>query len=160
MLTYISRSLESDTVGVPCHRSASMWGLVTKCKIYFRENNFVILTIQEDCLHFCRTHIQSDKNHTALKLRHIDVGLSFMRPLTCAPLRYGGYLLQWRQNGRDSTSTSLTIVYSTVCSDADERKHQSPASLAFVWGIHRGPVNSPHKWPVTRKMFPLDDVIV
>ena len=27
-------------------------------------------------------------------------------------------------------------------------------------GIHRGPVNSPHKWPVTRKMFPFDDVIV
>ena len=39
-------------------------------------------------------------------------------------------------------------------------KHQSPASLAFVWGIHRGPVNSPHKWPVTRKMFPFDDVIM
>ena len=55
--------------------------------------------------------------------------------------------------------TSLTIVYSTVYSDADQRKHQSSSSLAFVWGIHRGPVNSPHKWPVTRKMFPYDDVI-
>ena len=44
------------------------------------------------------------------------------------------------------------IVYSTVYSDADQRKHQSSASLAFVRGIHRGPVNSPHKWPVTRKM--------
>ena len=32
--------------------------------------------------------------------------------------------------------------------------------MAFVWGIHRGPVNSPHKWPVTRKMFPSDDVIL
>ena len=41
-----------------------------------------------------------------------------------------------------------------------QRKHQSPASLAFVWGIHRGPVNSPHKWPVTRKMSPFDDVIM
>ena len=56
--------------------------------------------------------------------------------------------------------TSLTIVYSTVYSRADQRKHQSSASLAFVWLIHRGPVNSPHKWPVTRKMFPLDDVIM
>ena len=56
--------------------------------------------------------------------------------------------------------TSLTIVYSIVYSDADRRKHQSSASLAFVWGIHRGPVNSPHKWPVTRKMFPFDDVIM
>ena len=56
--------------------------------------------------------------------------------------------------------TSLTIVYSTVYSDADQRKHEGFASLAFVWGIHQGPVNSPQKWPVTRKMFPLDDVIM
>ena len=59
-----------------------------------------------------------------------------------------------------SQITSLTIVYSTVYSDADQRKHQSSASLAFVRGIHRGPVNSPHKWTVTRKMFPFDDVIM
>ena len=38
-----------------------------------------------------------------------------------------------------SQITSLTIVYSTVDSDADQRKHQSSASLAFVRGIHRGP---------------------
>ena len=56
--------------------------------------------------------------------------------------------------------TSLTVVYSTVYSDADQRKHQSSSSLAFVWGIHRGPVNSPHKWPVTRKILPFDDVIM
>ena len=60
--------------------------------------------------------------------------------------------------GIASQITSLTSVYSTVYSDADHRKHQSSASLAFVRGIHRGPVNSPHKWPVTRKMFPFDDV--
>ena len=59
-----------------------------------------------------------------------------------------------------SQITSLTIVYSTVYSGADQSKHQTSASLAFVWGIHRGPVNSPHKWPVTRKMFPFDDVIM
>ena len=59
-----------------------------------------------------------------------------------------------------SQITSLTIVYSIVYSDADQRKHQSSASLAFVRGIHRGPVNSPHKWPVTPKMFPFDDVIM
>ena len=58
-----------------------------------------------------------------------------------------------------SQITSITIVYSTVYSGADQRKHQSSASLAFVRGIHRGPVNSPHKWPVTWKMFPFDDVM-
>ena len=56
--------------------------------------------------------------------------------------------------------TSLTIVYSSVYSGADQRKHQSCASLAFVWGIHRWPGNSPRKGPVTRKMFPFDDVIM
>ena len=59
-----------------------------------------------------------------------------------------------------SQITSLTTVNSTVYSDADKKKHQSSASLTFVRGIHRGPVNSPHKWPVTRKMFPFDDVII
>ena len=59
-----------------------------------------------------------------------------------------------------SQITSLAIVYSTVYSGTDQRILQSSASLAFVRGIHRGPVNSPHKWPVTRKMFPFDDVIM
>ena len=59
-----------------------------------------------------------------------------------------------------SQITSLTIVYSTVYSDVDQRKHQSSVSLAFVRGIHRWPVNSPYKWPVTRKIFPFDDVIM
>ena len=59
-----------------------------------------------------------------------------------------------------SQITSLTVVYSIVYSGVDQSKHQSSASLAFVQEIHRGPVNFPHKWPVTRKMFPFDDVIM
>ena len=53
-----------------------------------------------------------------------------------------------------SQINNLTIVYSTVCSGPDQRKHPSTASLVFVRGI------SPHKGPVTRKMFPFDDVIM
>ena len=59
-----------------------------------------------------------------------------------------------------SQITSLPVVCSIVYSDVNQRKHQSSASLAFVREIHRGPVNFPHKWPVTRKMFPFDDVIM
>ena len=59
-----------------------------------------------------------------------------------------------------SQSTSLMVVYSIVYSGVNQGKHQSPAPLAFVREIHRGPVNFPHKWPVTRKMFPFDDVIM
>ena len=56
--------------------------------------------------------------------------------------------------------TSLTIVYSGNQSGADQRKHPSSASGAFVRGIHRWPVNFPHKRPVTPKMFPFNDVIM
>ena len=61
-----------------------------------------------------------------------------------------------------SQITSLTIVYSIVYSGTDERKHQSSVALAlaFVRGIHRGPVISPHKGPVMWKMFLFDDVIM
>ena len=76
---------------------------------------------------------------------------------------YGCYCcvlsLQWRHNEHDGVSNHQpAIVYSAVYSGAVQRKHQSSASLAFVRGNHRSPVNSPHKGLVTRKMF--DDVIM
>ena len=90
-----------------------------------------------------------------MKYANVSVSLCFVRVDPYA------LSLRWRHSGRDSVSNhQLTIVYSTVYSDADQRKHQSSVSLAFVRGIHRGSVNSPHKWPVKRKMFPFDDVIM
>ena len=55
-----------------------------------------------------------------------------------------------------SQITGASTVYATVCSDADQRKHQSSASLAFVWEF----TGDRQKGPVTRKMFPFDDVIM
>ena len=85
----------------------------------------------------------------------------------CATRSYAWYVIigsdhydDMTMNAMASQIISLTIVYSIVYSDADQRKHQSSASLAFVLGIHRGPVNSPDKWPVTRKMSPFDDIIM
>ena len=94
------------------------------------------------------------------------VRISNVQATRYGPLRW--YLIKLMQIHYDdvimstiaSQITSLTIVYLTIYSGADQSKHQSSASMAFVWGIHRGPVNSPHKWPVTRKMFPFDDVIM
>ena len=58
-----------------------------------------------------------------------------------------------------SQITGVSIVFSNVCSGADQRKHQSSAS-----GLYEGnspvTVNSPHKRSVARKMFPFDDVIM
>ena len=64
--------------------------------------------------------------------------------------------LQWRHNWHDSVSNHQRLYcLLNVSTGADQRKHQNSASLASVMGIHRGPVNSPHKWPVTRKVFHL-----
>ena len=59
-----------------------------------------------------------------------------------------------------SQITGVSMICPTVSSGADQRKHQSSASLSFVVGIHRWPLNSPHKGPVTQKTFPFDDVIM
>ena len=81
--------------------------------------------------------------------------------LTCAALNVGKpHYDDVIMSAIASQITILTIVYSAVYLGANQSKHQSSASLAFVCGIHRRPVNSPHKWPVTRKMFPFDDVIM
>ena len=76
---------------------------------------------------------------------------------------FGGYSLHYSDvimGTMGSQITSLTIVYSTVYCGANQRKQKSSASLAFVMGIHRWPVNTPYKGQVTRKMFPFDDVII
>ena len=69
--------------------------------------------------------------------------------------------LHWRHNGRYSVSNHQhhDWLFNRLFRHR-LKKHQSFASLAFVRGIHRWPVNSLHKEPVTRKMFPFDDVIM
>ena len=85
---------------------------------------------------------------------HMEMIFSFINDMRC--IHYCDVMM----NMMASQITSLAIVYLTEYSGTDQRKHQSSASLAFVRRIHRGPVNSPQKWPVTRKMFPFDDVIM
>ena len=68
--------------------------------------------------------------------------------------------LQWRHNGRYGVSNHQHHDWLFNRLFSRLKKHKSFASLAFVMGIHRWPVNSLHKEPVTRKMFPFDDVIM
>ena len=80
---------------------------------------------------------------TRIKVKHQwKIPLHYIR-LTHQLSHYGDVIM----SAMASQITSLTFVYSTVYSGADQRKHQSSASLAFVRGIHRWPVNSPHKGP-------------
>ena len=95
-------------------------------------------------------------NTGILQMRDSNLVIVFFNSSYSVPLHCNDVIM----GAIASQITSLTIVYSTDYSDADQRKHQSFASLAFVRGIRRGPANSPHKWPVTRKMLPFDDVIM
>ena len=65
-----------------------------------------------------------------------------------------------RHNGCDGVSNHQPRHCLLNRSGVDQRKHQSYVSLPYGWGIIRWPMNSQHKWPVTRKMFPFDDVIM
>ena len=70
------------------------------------------------------------------------------------------FTLQWRYNERDGVSNHWCFDCLLNRLIKDQRKHQRSASLALVRGIHWWPVNSPHKGPVTRKMFPFDYAIM
>ena len=90
------------------------------------------------------------------RVSHKDVNIFVTRYV-----KQAHFTLQWRHNGcYDVSITSLPIVYSAVYAGADQRKHQSSASLDFVRGIHQSPVNSTHIWPITRNMFRFDDVVM
>ena len=116
---------------------------------------------QQKCRTFCflsGTH-QKTPQHTP--------PIIHMRALCCAllwlvwPCPSG--LLQWCHGNHTSVGEATLKHYSNVIMGlfrGRSNKSQSSASLDFVRGIHRWPVNSPHKGPVTRKMFPFDDVIM
>ena len=71
-------------------------------------------------------------------------------------------MTQWRHNGRDGVSNHQS--HDCLLNRLFRRKSKKTSKLRVtglcVWGIHRWPVNSPHKWSVTLKMFPFDDVIM
>ena len=69
--------------------------------------------------------------------------------------------LQWRHNGHDGVSNQQP--HHCLLNRLFGRRSKKTSNLRVTglwWGIHRGPVNSPHKGPVTWKMFPFDDVIM
>ena len=69
--------------------------------------------------------------------------------------------LQWRRNDHDGVPNHQP--HGCLLNRLFRRRSKKTPKLrvtGLLWGIHRGPVNSPHKWPVTRKMFPFDDVIM
>ena len=109
--------------------------------------------------------IHADNGDTTCKLRsRISLSTSPCRRLLVLPaavaIKLPFHYSDVIMNAMASQYAGSSIVSSTAYSGADQRKHQSSASLAFVRGIHRSPADSPHKGPITRKMFPFEDVIM
>ena len=88
----------------------------------------------------------SNTNHSKFNKTNINVNMDFIQINIELCTRTGWLNYNYvMMSQMASQITSLPIVYLAVYLGADQRKHQSSASLAFVRGIHRGPVNSPHK---------------
>ena len=75
--------------------------------------------------------------HSENLYRRVGKHSKYMKKIHEPGLRCKFHYIDVIMTAMPSQFTSLTVVYSTVYSDADQRKHQSSASLAFVWGIHR-----------------------
>ena len=140
-----------------CTNTIKCWD-IWLTSIWVQDRHLIIL----QCLPI--THFEWDKSYNYMKRSlNIPVQLSLQYLKRTCHCQYKIMLIRYNDiimGAMTSQITSLAIVYSTVYSGADQRKDQSPASLVFVRGIHRWPVNSPHKWPVTRKKSPFDDVIM
>ena len=94
----------------------------------------------------------------ARKLRHQDAYMAdvLWHQIYCTerPLSFNLRVPSQAMSAMASQITGVSIVCSIVCSGADQRKHQISVSLAFVRGIHRWPMDCPHKGPITRRMLP------
>ena len=83
-------------------------------------------------------HIVIARNNMHNVLLHSTCWLSHVIcALFCCDLSWFDHYTDVIMSFMASQITSLTVVYSTVYSDTDQRKHQSSASPAFVWGIHQ-----------------------
>ena len=121
--------------------------------------NVFVVSYNILCLHLSKA---GDWPHSGLVWQTVQIA---MITRLLARLRF---FYSWNQSHNSdvimkvmpSQITGVSFVYSTVCSGADQREHQSSASLTFVRGIYQWPADPPHKGPVTREKFPLDYVIM
>ena len=127
--------------------------MVLSSNFLFKERDFHIVCYVAFCLSKAPPHFTLHSMRTHVQFKQSN-GMDILADLTLCD--YGDVIM----SAMPSQITSFTIVCLTVYSGTDQRKDQSSASLAFVRGIHWWSVNSPHKGPITRKMFPFDDVIM
>ena len=86
-----------------------------------------------------------------VQTKHTFPSMSYSDRLCCQSVDS----LQWRHNGHDGISNHQPHDCLLSRLFRNRSKKTSKLSVTGQW-----PVNSPHKWSVTRKMFPFDDVIM
>ena len=148
---------------LPAVTLSSRWCILwlSKC-MYYSSMSTIFLTLLYSLCCFS-LHRDSLFSHSFVQAFIIMCEVVILQPLLLKWHASAAFLVHYNDimmSTMTSQITSLTIVYSAAYLGVDQRRHQSSVSLAFVRGIHRWPVNSPHKGPVTRKMFPFDDVIM
>ena len=130
--------------------------------LYFTTHHEINITLSpyQEC-EICVPLISFKANGT-MKTIHTTAGNIYDFVRTCQrthlyPAPHGSDVIM---SVMASQITGVSIVHSIVCWGADQRNLQSSTSKVFVRGLHQSPVNPPHRGPVTRKMFPFDDVIM
>ena len=70
------------------------------------------------------------------------------------------YALKWHHNGRDGVSNHQPhdCLLNRLCRRRSKKTSKLRFTRLCAGEFNRWPVNSPHKWPATGKMFPFDDV--
>ena len=131
------------------HRSFSLWAHIDYRYLMFERIASLLrrCAMLNNAIDFQRTlysfHLLHSKDHKTILCANTTIDHEDIEDMAYFGENVHNFALQWCHNER------VSIVYSTVCSGTDQCKHQSSASLAF-----------PHKGPVTREIFPLDDVIM
>ena len=147
--------IDSDDGLSPAGRQAIIWTNVGILLIWPLGTNFNEILIEIYIFSFKKMHLKM----SSVKWRPFCLGLNVLKMVNVSsggPSHYSDVMMRVKV----FQVIGVLIVCSIVRSDADQRKYKNSAPLVFVRRIHRWPVDSPHKGPVTRKMFPFDDVII
>ena len=167
-------TIVSDNGLSPVWRQAIMWTnagilLIGPLGINFSDILIEIHIFSFEKIHLKMSYAKANQWHYMVVMVTQIAGEKTVCSPVCSPMSSFLYVckgsdvktLQWRHNGCNSFSDHQP--HDCLLNHLFRRRSKKISklhALAFVWGIHQGLVNSPHKWPVTRKMFPFDDVIM
>ena len=157
-----------------CHSHGHCWdyrpGCLSLKSSYCNSFEITWTKIDLSLMRFCDNHLRAFSHQTpwpwitemSLKITYLNFESNLPGAIELSEIwwKWISHYSDVIMSAMASQITSISIVSPTVCSGADQRKYQSSASLAFVNGIHRYPVDSPHKGPVMQKIFPFDDIVM